>query len=132
MSFADLVTALAHEADYGVVVTDGRIDDDGPYITYANPAFERMTGFSLREMLGQSPRMFQGPQTSAAARADMRKALRAGKPHETTLLNYRKSGETYRCAIQIFPILDADHRLVGAVAIEREAPRTRGRPKQRD
>ncbi|WP_269713589.1 PAS domain-containing protein [Caulobacter sp. NIBR2454] len=132
MSFADLVTALAHDADYGVVVTDGRIDEDGPCITYANPAFERMSGYSLAEMMGRSPRMFQGPQTSAAARADIRKALREGKPHETTLLNYRKSGEPYRCVIKMFPIMDADGRLVGAVAIEREAPRTRGRPKQRD
>jgi len=127
MSLRDLIAALADNLDVAVVLTDGQLAPPGPGILYVNATFERMTGFDQDEILGENPRIFQGPGTSLAARKQMARALRNGERHSTTLVNYRKSGEAYLCAIDVFPILGPDGALLNAVALEREVERRPGR-----
>jgi len=56
-----------------VLVTEAEpIDPPGPRILYVNRAFEQMTGYTALEAIGQTPRMLQGPETSAEARARIR------------------------------------------------------------
>ena len=127
MSLRDLISALADDLDVGVVLTDGQLAPPGPHILYVNTTFERMTGFDRAEILGKNPRIFQGPGTSLAARKRLARALRNGERHSTTLVNYRKSGEAYLCAIDVFPIIAPDGALISAVALEREVERRPGR-----
>ena len=127
MPLRELIAALADNLDIGVVLTDGDLSPPGPHILYVNTTFERMTGFDRGEILGKNPRIFQGPGTSLAARKRIARALRNGERHSTTLVNYRKSGEAYLCAIDIFPILAPDGVLINAVAVEREVERRPGR-----
>ena len=42
----------------------------------ANDAMLRQSGYELQEVLGRSPRLFQGPETSASERSLLRSALR--------------------------------------------------------
>lgn len=127
MSLIQLISALAGDSDLAVVVTDGLLLASGPQIRYVNAAFERLTGYASQELIGANPRILQGPATSLAARKRLSKALRAGERHTTTLMNYRKSGEPYRCEIEVFPLLTPDGAPFAAVALEREVPRARGR-----
>ena len=127
MSLIQLVSALAGDADLAVVVTDGELTAPGPRILYVNAAFERMTGYSSDEVVGKSPRILQGTATSVAARKRLARALRQGLRHRTTLVNYRKSGEPYRCDIEVFPLLTPAGEPFAAVALEREVPRWPGR-----
>jgi PAS domain S-box-containing protein len=127
MPLRQLIAALADDLDIGVVLTDGVLSPPGPRILYVNATFERMTGFDRSEILGKNPRIFQGPGTSLAARKRLARALRKGERHSTTLVNYRKSGEAYLCAIDVFPILAPDGALINAIAIEREVERRPGR-----
>jgi PAS domain S-box-containing protein len=127
MPLRDLISALADDLDVGVVLTDGQLSPPGPHILYVNATFERMTGFNQDEILGKNPRIFQGPSTSLAARKRLARALRNGERHSTTLVNYRKSGEAYLCAIDVFPIIAPGGALINAVALEREVERRPGR-----
>lgn len=127
MSLIQLISALVGDTELAIVVTDGALTAPGPHILYVNAAFERMTGYAAHEVIGESPRMLQGPDTSLAARKRLARALRAGKPQRTTLVNYRKSGEAYRCDIEIFPLLTPAGEPFAAVALEREVPRRPGR-----
>ena len=127
MPLRDLISALADDLDVGIVLTDGQLAPPGPHILYVNTTFERMTGFDRDEILGKNPRIFQGPGTSLAARKRLARALRNGERHSTILVNYRKSGEAYLCAIDVFPILAPDGALISAVAVEREVERRPGR-----
>jgi PAS domain S-box-containing protein len=127
MPLRDLISALVDDLDVGVVLTDGQLSPPGPHILYVNATFERMTGFNQDEILGKNPRIFQGPSTSLAARKRLARALRNGERHSTTLVNYRKSGEAYLCAIDVFPIIAPGGALINAVALEREVERRPGR-----
>lgn len=132
MPLKSLIEALAAASDTAVVVTDGLSEPPGPRILYVNAAFERMTGYRAKEVLGRDPRFLQGPGTSVAGRKKLAQALRGGVRCRVVLLNYRKSGEPYRCAIDLFPIPGPDGAPIGAVALEREVERRPGRPARRD
>lgn len=129
MSLVQAVRLMAESLEHAVVVTDGALNAPGPIVLYVNPAFERMTGYAACEMVGQSPRILQGAGTSLAARKALARSLRTLEPHETTLVNYRKSGEAYLCRIQVYPVSDDSGRLINAIAIEREVERGPGRPR---
>lgn len=127
MSLPDLIAALTDNLDVAVILTDGQLAPPGPRILYVNTTFERMTGFDRTEILGENPRILQGPGTSLAARKRLARALRSGERHSTTMVNYRKTGEAYLCAIDVFPIVGPDGVLINAIALEREVERRPGR-----
>ncbi|PHY12600.1 histidine kinase [Caulobacter sp. B11] len=127
MGLEDLIAVLTTDSETAVVVTDGELSHPGPTILYVNGAFERMTGYSRAELVGRTPRLLQGEKTSLATRRTLGRALRQGKRMKVALINYRKSGEPYRCEVEVFPILDRDGVLINAVALEREVRRGPGR-----
>ena len=55
--------AVLEAASESILVTDADLERPGPIIVYVNPAFERMTGWSAREVIGKSPRILQGAST---------------------------------------------------------------------
>ena len=130
MGLEDWIAALTTDAQTAVVVTDGELSYPGPTILYVNSAFERMTGYLSAEVVGRSPRLLQGDKTSLASRRTLARALRDGKRLKVALVNYRKSGEAYRCEVEVFPILDKHGALINAVALEREVRRGPGRRPQ--
>ena len=132
MPLKSLIESLAAASDTAVMLTDGGLEPPGPRILYVNAAFERMTGYRAKEVVGRDPRFLQGPGTSVAARKRLGRALRAGVRCRVVIVNYRKSGEAYRCAIDLHPIPAPGGGLIGAVALEREVERKPGRPVRQD
>lgn len=80
-------------------------------VEYVNPAFERMTGYSANEVLGQSLRTMHGTDTQQKGLEELRLLLRDQREGETTLRNYRKDGQLYWTRVHIAPVLD-DHGTV--------------------
>ena len=58
----DAAAAIEAAAE-GILITTAELDAPGPTIVYVNPAFERITGWSKSEAVGQTPRILQGPKT---------------------------------------------------------------------
>jgi len=50
----------ADVSELSILLTDSHIDPPGPKIVYANPNCLRMTGYTLEELIGKTPRIFQG------------------------------------------------------------------------
>ena len=105
-----------------LLVTDAASIDapDGPKITFVNPAFERQMGYSRNEVLGQTPRMLQGPETSRAELDRIRAALKAGAPVRSELINYRKDGQPFWLELMITPVCDEEQRVTSFVSIQRD------------
>ena len=116
-----LLESVATHANDAILITDAEpIDLPGPLILYANPAFLRTTGYTLAEVVGQSPRILQGPATERAPRDLIRKALKRWKPVVVELLNYRKDGSTFWVELSIVPVADATGWWTHWVSIQRD------------
>jgi len=130
MTILELVQMLAEPLDVAVLLTDVDLERPGPTILYANPAFTRMSGYAVSQVLGGSPRMLQRAGTSREATRMVARSLRMDGRFRGVLLNYRQSGEAYLCEIDVRAILDRAGRPEAFIAFEREVVRRRGRPSQ--
>lgn len=96
-----------------IVVTDAYLN-----IVFATENILQMTGYQKEEVIGKSPKMFQGKKTSKKDLEEIKNAINLEQPFEKTLVNYKKNGETYDCKIQAFPVFNSKKKLVNFVAFE--------------
>ena len=105
----------------GVLITEADpIDLPGPRILYINNASCRQTGYSEEEILGQSPRMFQGPRTDRKELDKMRNALSNKVPVKVEVINYKKNGDEFIVQIEIIPLIDENGKLTHFVSVQKE------------
>ena len=89
----------------GIVVTKGTpLHSPGPEIIYVNMATEKMTGYYAEELIGKTPRIFQGAKTSRKVLDRIKHSLIKGRPIKEELINYTKAGSPYWVELTISPI----------------------------
>ena len=103
------------EKDQIVVVTDPELN-----IVKASHNIFHMNGYTQEEIIGQKPKIFQGPETCKETTAYISKAISQRESFETTVLNYRKDGSAYKCWIKGEPIFDKKGKVVHFIAYEKE------------
>jgi aerotaxis receptor len=75
-------------------------------ITYANPAFCRIAGFTLDELVGQNHHIVRHPDMPSAAFKDLWKNLAAGLPWRGVVKNRCKDGRYYWVDAFVTPIFE--------------------------
>jgi PAS domain S-box-containing protein len=104
-----------------VLITDTVVEaPDGPRILYMNHAGTRMTGFEVQDVVGRTPRIFQGPETAAGALATIREALLERRPVRQEVLNYRKDGSCFFSELDIAPVVDEAGLCTHFVSVQRD------------
>jgi diguanylate cyclase (GGDEF)-like protein/PAS domain S-box-containing protein len=76
-------------------------------IDYANPAFARISGYELSEVIGRDSRFLQGSELEQEGLHALREALRAEREVTVVLRNYRKDGTLFWNQLHVAPVLDA-------------------------
>ncbi len=109
----------------GILITEADLDEPGPRIQYVNDAFCEMTGYERDELIGQTPRLFQGEKTDSAVLARLRRDLAAGRPFFGEAVNYRKDGTPYYTAWNIAPVRDDAGTVTHWVSAQRDMTRRR-------
>lgn len=112
--------AAVEASGEAILITSAELDEPGPRILYANPAFTRMTGYEAREVLGLTPRLLQGLATRRGDLDKVRAALRAGEAAHGEAVNYRKDGSTYVVEWLIAPVRESDGRILHWVSGQRD------------
>ena len=115
-----LESAIFHANDSVVITEAESINDPGPAIIYVNEAFCRLTGYRPEEVVGQSPRILQGPRTDRAELDRLRKALEEWRPCSVELVNRRKDGTEYWVEFSVVPIADKSGFYTHWVAVQRD------------
>jgi len=90
-------------------------------IVFATKNIVRMNGYQPEEIIGQSPKLFQGEATCPKTSSEIRKAIENKQPFEKVVINYRKDGEIYKCHIKSFPIFNKQGELSHFIAFEKAA-----------
>ncbi|MBL8831597.1 MAG: PAS-domain containing protein [Rhodospirillales bacterium] len=115
-----LQSAIDNANDAVTVVEASGHRDRRVEIAFVNRAFERLTGFSAGEVVGQPPRRLLGTDADRQAAAGLWAAIRDGVPFRGELLLPRKDGSSGWVDIRLDPIFERG-RLTHYVAIERDA-----------
>ncbi len=116
-TLARLATAVDQAAET-IVITDL----DG-VIVYANPAFERSTGYTCAEALGQTSNMLKSGRQNADFYRRMWSVLAQGEIWTGHFVNRRKDGELYEEEATISPVRNAQGNIVNYVAVKRDVTR---------
>ena len=121
-----LMTSISRLNDMVFITEAKSLDAPGPRIVFVNDAFERLTGYSREEVLGQTPRLLQGPLTQRSELDRIRAALQRAQPVRAELLNYKKNGELFWLELDIVPVDYFDRGLTHWVAVARDITARKG------
>lgn len=108
--------SVKKDKNIAVLVTDANLK-----IVFASSNIMEMNGYDYKEIIGNSPKMFQGKETSLESRQIIRKAVEKLQPFKEVILNYKKNGETYLCQIEAYPKFDKKGNFVNYIAFETAA-----------
>ena len=109
------ISNLVEQTDDGFLVTDVQ-----GVITYVNPAWERISGYSSMEALGNKPSLVKSYQHDNHFYANMWKVLQAGRVFRSIFTNRRRDGEIYYSEMTITPMRDAHGVPSGYVSVEKD------------
>ena len=104
-----------------IIIADARLPDT-PLIP-VNPAFEKMSGYSLPEIRGKNCRFMNRTDRDQPGIEAIRKAVRDGSEVRTVIRNYKKDGSLFFNEIHLFPVLEDSGVLTHFVAIEQDVTR---------
>ena len=96
------------------------ITDTQGTIEYVNQAFERITGFSQADAVGQNPRLFRSGKTPNTTYEKLWETISSGEPWEGELMNLRKDKSPYWVQAGISPVKDDEGQVTHFVAIEED------------
>ena len=94
----------------GIIMIKASQAEDNPII-YANPAFERMSGYSEEEVIGRNSRFLFGDDLDQPGIERLREATRKGEDAQVVVRNYKKDGSLYWIDLSAAPVHDEGGRL---------------------
>jgi diguanylate cyclase (GGDEF)-like protein/PAS domain S-box-containing protein len=121
---SEAIMRLHHKALESILQGVLIIDHDR-MITYANAAFQRITGYDEGEITGRTPEFLYGPETDHKALEALRAALVAGDVRPHCILCYRKDGTTFWAEVSVTLVHDNDGRPSHVVSVVRDITETR-------
>ncbi len=110
-----LLAKIVEETADAVLVTDSSGN-----IVYVNSAFERTTGFSRTEVMGENPRLLKSGLHSRNFYEDLWERLLRGEVFRGTLIDRRKNGKLYLSSQTITPLRTPDGAISHMVSIARD------------
>ena len=105
------LSRIVEQTEDTVVVTN----NDG-VIEYVNPAFERLTGFTMAEVSGKTPRVLKSGIHEAEFYRDLWNNILQGDVFQDEIANRRKNGELFYEVKTITPLRDAQGKITHFVA----------------
>ena len=94
------------------------ITDKAGIVIWVNSAFERLTGYSHEEIVGQSTRLLKSGRNSLALYEEMWRTILGGKIWRGELINRRKDGRLYPEEMTITPVRDGGGEITHFIAIK--------------
>ncbi len=120
-----LLAAAIEQTPEMVIITD----PDGR-ISYANPAFERISGYNRQHAIGRSTAILQSGRQSDEFYSNLWQTLKNKKTWSGRMTNRRKDGSLYEVEATIVPVQNPDGQVANYLAVERDISQEIVREKQ--
>jgi PAS domain S-box-containing protein len=115
---AELLKLMVETSDDGIVIAEQEGDEN--ILIYANPAFQRLTGYSVDDILYQDCRFLQGDDRDQAGLAVIREAIKNHHPCRQIIRNYRKDGSAFWNELSITPVFNDADQLTYYIGIQKD------------
>ncbi|MBZ5599389.1 MAG: PAS domain S-box protein [Acidobacteriia bacterium] len=89
-------------------------------IEYVNPAFELLTGYARREVLGRNPSILKSGQQPFEFYRELWKTILSGNVFRGVFANRKKDGEVFFLETTITPVRDAEGRITHFISNGRD------------
>ncbi|MEJ1223875.1 PAS domain-containing protein [Sediminicola sp. 1XM1-17] len=124
-----LFESVIEKTNDTVIITEAEPFDapNGPKIIYVNEAFTRHTGYSKEEVVGNTPRMLQGPKSDKKVLKQLGKDLRAWKKIDVDVLNYTKDREEFWVNLSMAPVADEKGWFTHWISIQKDITETKNK-----
>ncbi len=109
------LSAAIDQAGEAVIITN-----PNGTITHVNPAFERITGYSYNEVIGQNPRFFKHEQSETDFYQQFWFTVSAGEVWHGRMVNRKKDGTLYTSDATITPVRGENGAIVSYVGIQHD------------
>jgi PAS domain S-box-containing protein len=96
------------------------ITDTHGTITYVNPAFETITGYTREEVMGKNPRLLKSGKQDTAFYKELWQTITSGRTWNSRFVNRKKDGTLYTEDATITPIRSISGDIVNYVAVKRD------------
>lgn len=110
-----IITQAIEASPIGVVICDAT-DSNFP-LTYANPAFEAITGYDRQAVLGRGMNYLQGDDTDQAELKMLEAAIDSGETYQVVIRNYRQDGTMFWNDLRVSPIHDGAGKITHFVGL---------------
>ncbi len=110
-----LLTRVVEQSPLSVVITD-----PSGNIEYVNPRFCELTGYEMREVIGENPRILQSGTTPRETYDALWKTITGGQVWKGVFCNRKKDGTLYWEEAVICPIVDDSGRISHYVGLKED------------
>jgi len=115
---AKLLQLVIEASNDGIVVAEQEGEDN--ILIYANPAFQRLTGYETDEILYQDCRFLQAGDRDQPGLAAIREAVHTNTPCRQVIRNYRKDGSVFWNELSITPVFNEGDQLTYFIGIQKD------------
>ncbi|MBV6396781.1 MAG: hypothetical protein HFACDABA_02382 [Anaerolineales bacterium] len=103
------------QSPLSILITDGE-----GIIQYVNRRFTEVTGYSLADVTGKTPRILKSGETPQDAYRLLWDTIKRGKIYETEVLNRKKDGSSFWANEMIAPVLDAQGKAYRFISMQQD------------
>ena len=115
---AKLLQMVINASNDGIVVAEQEGEDN--ILIYANPAFERLTGYQAQDILYQDCRFLQAGDRQQEGLDVIRDAVIHNRPCRQIIRNYRKDGSLFWNELSITPVFNEADQLTYYIGIQKD------------
>lgn len=108
-----LLSTAIEQSGSSVVITDAK-----GHITYINPRFTELTGYSEEETIGQHTRFLKSDITPPEQFEELWQSITQGQVWQGELANIKKTGEIFWERTSISPVKNEDGEIINFIAIK--------------
>ncbi|MDD5615550.1 MAG: ATP-binding protein [Candidatus Methanoperedens sp.] len=120
-----LSSAVDQSGD-SVIITNKKAN-----IEYVNPAFEKLTGFSLAEVIGKNPNFLKSGKHDKKFYNELNDTITSGSAFSAEIINKKKNSELFISETTIMPIRDMQGNITHFVTTSKDITERRKSEKMR-
>ena len=109
-----LSSAVEQSADNVIITNKSSV------IEYVNPAFEKLTGHSKKEVIGKKPDILKSGKHDKEFYNKLYETIVSGRIFRGEIINMKKNGELYHTETTIMPIIDTSGNITHFVSTEKD------------